>query len=149
MTNLCLKKAGFSYIEVLMALAILTIIIVPVLPALRQAQANHRYGVLRHQAQSQAVALALEVHRAPGNAADIIQRMAIDNDEFMYRVSLIPVSGGSSQQYVIGDVALIPPSSGTNFQTSFGDLFTDGIFVVAEVFDRNGNLAGFSVGKVN
>ena len=143
------KNGGYSYIEILVAMAILTIILLPVLPALSQAQANHRYAVLRHQAQGQAVALALEIRNLPNNASNIVQQAAANNNEFMYRVSLVPIGSGSSRQYIAGDADIIPSAAGASFQTGFGSLFTDGMFVVAEVFDSNGNLAGFSVGKVN
>jgi len=140
--------SGFSYIEVLIAMAFLSIILLPVFPALNQAQANHRFAVLRRQAQGQAVTLALEVRANPGNASEIIQQIA--EDQLIYRVSLIPTSG-PNRVYSAGDISKITPSEtgGISFQTGFAHLFSDGIFVIAEVFDSHGNLAGMSVAKIN
>jgi len=140
---------GYSYVEILVAMAILMIILLPVLPALSQAQANHRHAVLRHQAQGQASAIALEIRNMPNNASHIVQRAALNNAEFVYRVSLVPTGAGSRRQYTAGDVTILPPATPASFQTSYGNLFADGMFVVSEVFDSNGNLAGFYVGKIN
>ena len=143
------KNAGFSYIEVLIALALLTIIMMPILPALNQARANHRSTILRHQAQGQAVALALEIREAPGNASVIVQQAAANDDRFIYRVRLVGIGDIAGRQYTAGDVYRLPPADHVSFQTGFGDLFGSGVVVVAEVFDSDGNLAGLSVGKVN
>lgn len=123
-----MKTSGFTYIEVLVATAIFVIMMVPVLSALTQARLNHNYAVSRRIAQSHAVALSLKVRAAPHEAADIVSRMTDDDDRFEYRVSLIPVGGAG-------------------FSTEFGDLFEGGTFVVAEVFDSSGILAGMSVSK--
>ena len=144
------KNAGFSYIEVLAAVAILLIMLVPVLPALSQAHVNHRYAALRGQARGRAADLALKVRRSPDNALAIVQQMALDNDDFIYRVSLVPVSG-AARHYTAGgrDDAVIPPPGVADFQTGSGALLAGGLFVMAEVFDNRGNLAGLSVSKVN
>lgn len=150
------KNDGFSYIEVVMAMAILSIIIIPILSALNQAILNHQFAVLRHKAQGQAVTLALEVRRSSDNIDNILQQFAANNGhfgyKFIYRVSLVYIgSEGSSRHYTLGDETLIPEHVQPNFQTQAGfeNLFTSGMFVTAEVFDSTGNLAGFSVGKVN
>ena len=146
------SNAGFTYIEVLMAMAIFVIIAVPVFPVLSQAMANHNYAVQRRAAQGYAVTLALEVGAAPDNAAAIVQRLADDN--FIYRVSLFPIDG-TARHYIAGNTNIIaeaqnlPEPGGASFNTAFSGLFTDGTFIVAEVFDSRGNLAGLSVGKVN
>lgn len=137
---------GFSYIELVIAMALLVIILTPVLPAINQAHANHRYAVSRHKAQGRAAVLALEVRASPNNASAILQQRA--SDDFIYRLSLLPTGGGGGiRQYTAGDEELLPPSTEISFQTNFGGLFTDGLFIVAEVFDNNGNLAGLSVSK--
>ena len=146
------NNAGFTYIEVLMAMAILVIIAVPVLPALSQAIANHHYAAQRRVAQGHAVALALEVRAAPSDAAAIVHRLA--DDDFIYRVSLFPI-GGTARHYTVGDADIIsealnlPEPDAASFNTDFSGLFAGGTFIVAQVFDSRGNLAGQSVGKTN
>lgn len=139
-----------------MAMAILSIIIMPILPAINQARANHQFALLRHKAQGQAVTLALEVTGSPDNADDILQQFANRNAhpiyEFIYRVSLVYIGGsGLNRHYTIGDESIIAEHAQANFQVQpkFENFFSDGIFVIAEIFDNAGNLAGFSVGKVN
>ena len=67
---------GFSYAELLVALALFSIMFLPILLMLGQAQANHRYALERRQAQSHAVALAIT------GTADV-------PDNFTYRLSTI------------------------------------------------------------
>ena len=50
---------GFSYVELMVALALFSIMFLPILPMLGQAAANHRYTVERRQAQSHAASLAI------------------------------------------------------------------------------------------
>jgi len=50
---------GFSYVELLVAIALFSIMFLPILPMLGQAQANHRYSLERRQAQSHAATLAV------------------------------------------------------------------------------------------
>jgi len=127
-------------------MALLSIILVPVLPALSQAGANQHYAILRRQAQGHAVTLALEVRESPGDAPQIIQRIA--DERLIYRVSLVSI-GGTAAEYTAGDISKIAPSEGIRFQTGFEDLFNGGTFVIAEVFDSNGHLAGMSLAKIN
>ena len=142
------KSSGFSYIEVLVAMALFVIILAPILPALTQALSNHVYAVSRREAQGLASDLVLSVRLAPENAAHLVSQMAARNDAFIFRVSLAPFGEGS-RYYTVGDESLIPPVGPSYFHTSYGDLFEEGMFVIAEVFDSNGNLAGMSVGKAN
>ena len=50
---------GFSYIELLIALALFSILFAPLLPFLNQAHANHKYSLERHMAQGHAAYLAI------------------------------------------------------------------------------------------
>jgi len=104
---------GFSYVELLVALALFSIMFLPILPMLGQAHANHRYAIERRQAQSHATSLAVT------GTADIPA-------DFTYQLSTIT-------------------SSDPRFSTNFPHLFNDERFVLAEVFNTNGNLIGLSV----
>ncbi|MCL2421265.1 MAG: type II secretion system GspH family protein [Defluviitaleaceae bacterium] len=145
------KTAGFSYIEIVIALALLSIMMIPIMPALSQAAANHRYAVLRHQAQSQATALALEIRRMPDNASMLVDQAFGNDNRFVYRVRLVTAGGASDGMFTAGDVSELPLADQVSLQAGagFGDLLAGGRVVVVEVFDGNGNLAGFSVGKIN
>lgn len=144
------KNAGLSYIELLVAMALVIIIAAPIISALTVAQANHRYAKTRLVAQGYANALVLEVRAEPDNAAAITAEMSARDGGFTYRVILSQI-GGSSRNYVspLAAEADIPPPTGISFQSEFSSLYGNGIFVVAEVFDGNGLLAGMSVGKIN
>ena len=147
------KNAGFSYIEVLIAMALLSIIFAPLLPILSQASMNQAYAISRRQAQGYAAAMALKARSAPETAGQIVRQAAADNEQFIYRLSLVSLDG-ISREYIEGKIALagadtelaLPPG-GASIHTAFGDFFEDVIFIVAEVFDSNGNLAGLSVSK--
>ena len=144
------RRAGFTYIEVLMAMALLTIVMVPVLPALGRAVANQQYAVIRRQAQGEAVALALKAGAAHEDAANIVSRAAESNSEFTYRLTLVAIGGGSPPRvYVSGNADLMPGPTSLNFQTVFTDVYDNGLFVAVEIFDADGNLLGISFGKRN
>ena len=142
------NSAGFTYIEVMMAMAILVIVMVPVFPALSRAMDNHRFAAQRGVAQGYAVALALEVRAAPGDAGDIVERIAQNDDGYFFRVSLVSLDGEITY-YAAGAAAQDSVVASFSTDAEFGGLFEDGVFVVAEVFDERGLLAGLSVGKVN
>jgi len=128
-------------------MAIFLIILMPVLPALNQALANHRHAILRGQAQGQATYLALQVRDNLGNAASIVQNMSLSEysfDNLAYRVTIIPI-GGTSRYYSFGNVLQVQT---VKFDTEFNEIFVlGGTFIIAEVFDEKGNLVGFSVVK--
>ncbi|MCL2017050.1 MAG: prepilin-type N-terminal cleavage/methylation domain-containing protein [Defluviitaleaceae bacterium] len=146
------NSGGFSYVEVLVAMAILTIIMLPILPALTQAQANHTAAINRRIAQGHAVTLATNIQANP--AAPIMgiinEIAAINDEEFIYRVTLLNLSGnGNPPQYFSPNTASLEvdlPAAVLNFGSADADLFT-GTFVLAEVFGVNGELLGMSVGK--
>ena len=151
------NNAGFSYIEVMIAMAILAIVLIPIIPALTRAAANHHYAVGRRQAQGYAVTLALNAAAAvragdgAGNVTQVVDAMSSGGDGLVYRVVVAPI-GEPSRVYVSGNAEVIPliPSPGVvQFQSDSAGLFAGGVFVIAEVFDSQGNLAGMSVGKVN
>lgn len=149
--NAISKNGGFTYIEMLMAMAVLVIIAIPVIPALNQAHANHHYAVSRRVAQGHAVNMALEARKNPENAEALVQSAADDDARFAYRLRLVIV-GGSTREYTAGDASVVsemPAVGGASFSTGFNDLFAGGMVIVAEVFDANGNLAGQSVSKTN
>ena len=104
---------GFSYVELLVALAIFFIMFLPLLPMLGQANANHKYALERRQAQSYAASLAIT------GAADV-------PTDFTYQLTTIT-------------------SNDPRFSTNFPQLFSNEEFILAEVFDINGNLIGLSV----
>ena len=108
----CMDK-GFSYVELIVSLAIFSIMFLPILPLLGQAHANHRYAIERRQAQSHAASLAVT------GTADVPAY-------FTYQRSVIT-------------------SGDPRFNTNFPHLFYNEQFIVAEVFDLNGNLIGLSV----
>jgi len=135
---------NFSYIELVIAVALFSIILLPVLPALGQAQANQRYALLRRQAQGKAVTLALETRANPGNAETIVQNVALGNMSLFYRVRLHP----SGDVFVAGNFNENVGLESIGFSTGFGDLFDGVTFIMAEIFDERGVLMGMSVGKV-
>ena len=144
------QNDGFSYIEVLIASALLIIIITPVFSGLHQAQLNNYYSISRRTAQGFATTLTHEVRAAPGRAAQYVEAAFRNNPNFSYRATLISIGTGNRHgQFISGDAELMPPFGGLDFRTDFSNLFTSGTFVVAEVFDNEGNLAGFSVAKIN
>ena len=131
-------------------MALLVIIVAPVLPALHQAQLNHRYAISRRQAQGLAVTLAHEVRSAPGDALDFVQAAHRNNPGFSFRATMSSIGdNGYRGQFFAGNAEMAPPFAGAGFRTDFEDLFTFGTFVVTEVFDDRGYLAGLSVAKIN
>jgi len=122
-------SGGFSYIELLIALALFSIMLVPVIPMLSQALANHEIATQRHEAQGRATALALQVRADFANRNAILQEFENGSD-FTYHLSLIePVSA--------------------YFQSPFTHLYGRSIFIVVEVFDEREILKGISVAHVN
>ena len=171
-----IKENGFTYIEVLISMAILTIILVPILSALSQASANYQLALDRRLAQGLAVSLASKARADSAGIYDLVNRTAdsigtdsihsnstsstdsTDSDnKFLFRVSLVSVGGTGggtvTREYIGGNMELIesiPMFVRPNFQSAFGNYLFDGsTIVVAEVFCARGNLAGVSYGKVS
>lgn len=140
---------GFTYIELIISMAIFLIILIPIIPALNQAISNHRYAVLRRYAQGQAVLLTSQVRTNLDDVATVVQNMYLNSstsNNFTYRVTISQIN--AVPRYYSSGSGLIP-SANINFYTDFENIFTQGIFIIAEVFDKDGNLAGLSVVKAN
>jgi len=138
------KNAGFTYIEILIAAAVLMVVAASVFPVLSQARANQYFAASRRQAQGYAAVMALEARSEA--AGEVVRRAAARNGAFIYRISLFEV-GGAVIQYTEGEAVL--PQAGLAFGSAYLELFEDGIFILAEVFDQDGRLAGMSVAMHN
>jgi len=145
------QQSGFTLIELIIAMALFVIILVPVLPLLSQARTNYNSAITRRIAQGQAVTLAVETRTNPTGADGILVRMADNYYGLVYRLTLEHLNGITQQHTersnnLEGDVS-IPPFEPTNFTASPPQAFENAIIIVAEIFDENGILVGFSVSK--
>ena len=132
----------FTYIEVIISAVLLSIVILPLLPALGQAQANHRYALHSRQAQGIAAYMALEVRDAADSASaqSIVNQAAARTPYFVYRITLAGAYGQSSVVAGNTESPLPPPTA------SFSGGLTEGaILIVAEVFNSEAVLIGVSV----
>ena len=151
-------RSGRSYIEMLIALALLSIMVIPLFPALTQARDNQHYAILRHQAHSLAVAIVAETRNAlyhhrgiPPASMERIETIINEtttNADLIFRITIYSASSNTTV-HMIGEFhqTELPPPPEIGFSTNIAGIGAD--IIVVEVFDeRNGNLLGESVGML-
>ena len=151
-----------------MALAVLSLLVVPVLGMLQQAQANQAMAIQRHQAHGKAARLVQEARLALADGlpvAEPVQQAAAAHEGWAFRVGVFTVPAPEGLDWLLhtslyletwglfeaGDDALLqahaqmplPFESGS--QLDWAGLY----FLTAEVFEPGGSRAGFSVAKHN
>jgi len=154
----CLSnKSGRSYVEVLIAMALLSIMIIPLFPALAQARDNQYYAILRHQAHSQAVAIVAEIRSALYHGTEIPFNGILGTAQkhnFIYRITIYSAGNTPPSIHIIGETfqVQLPPPLEIELSTHIAGIET--IVIVVEVFressgaSNEGNLLGKSVGML-
>ena len=151
------NEKGFSYIEVLMALAVLGMVIIPLLPAMTQARANYAYAMQAHHANAQAAHITLAmravVESSGHTAADpaLQQAAGLYDNGFIYRVGIYEAqTQPEGIFYMWGDESpsILPQPQPVDFITD-SEYFKNNYIIITEVFDREGSRMGISVGLVN
>ncbi|MCL1988091.1 MAG: type II secretion system GspH family protein [Firmicutes bacterium] len=139
------NNGGFSYVEILVAMAILTIIMLPIFPAIMQAQANHTIAINRRVAQGQAATLATNLQ-----AGVDISNITGGDSEFIYRITWLTNENTQNTEPLTGNTAelvgILPPVE-FSLSNSNDLLFANSEFILVEIFDVDGVLLGMSVGQ--
>jgi len=138
-------RGGFSYIEILIALALFAIMLMAVLPMVLQAGRNMRFAESNYRYHLMAQGMMLVVRDAlldgvtPQSSQGAALGYASDNGVEFYRVWIF---GESVTQFGVYGTPEVNVSLTGGVTPSAGDSYV----VIAAIWNENGDMAGRAVG---
>ncbi|MCL2405724.1 MAG: type II secretion system GspH family protein [Defluviitaleaceae bacterium] len=133
------KTRGFSYIEVIIALALFAIVVLAVIPTMSQAGRNMTFAVDAYDGHLQAQRIMLAVRDALASGTDPKTRVASITSNFEYSVW---VFGRYAQEFHTIDTPDVSAAvAGTNIALANSTIIT-------VVWGEDGQVIGHAVGMV-
>jgi prepilin-type N-terminal cleavage/methylation domain-containing protein len=134
------NRSGFSYIEILLALTIFSVLLMAALPLINQAGRNLAYAQEGYDAHLAAQSIMMAVRADIGNAQAVASNRAAELGAESYSVWIF-----SEGETISFETACAPSVDAT---LTGGSFFSESTYMVVAVWDSQKNLAGRAVSGI-
>jgi len=140
------KTRGFSYIEVIIALALFAIALLAIIPALSQAGRNMMLAEESYMGhlQAQRIMLVVRDSMADGASSSAVRATALDYAAGDFEFSLWVFGRGQQHFHTIDEPDIDVAISGLN-----PAMTSQASTIIAVVWGENGQIAGRAIGILN